>query len=249
MPRYILVRETASTNTYLARMAAMLPSGTVIHTPQQTAGRGQRGNSWESEPGKNITFSMLIKNPAVAPNRQFTISEAVSLAVIDVLNSIAPGFVIKWPNDIYHGNSKVAGILIEHTLNTKAISQTIIGLGLNVNQTAFLSDAPNPRSLKQITGQDHDVTQLLHLLCQRIEQMCQFTPGDEESLSNLHRRYQQHLYFADGKPHTFALPGGEMFTATLQQVKPNGMLCLANNQGEVTEYAFKEVSFIIPKES
>ena len=95
MPRYILVRETASTNTYIARMAAMLPSGTVIHTPCQTAGRGQRGNSWESEPGMNIAFSMLLKNPAVAPSSQFYISEAASLAVVDCLNNIHPGFSLK----------------------------------------------------------------------------------------------------------------------------------------------------------
>ena len=74
MPRYILIHETASTNTYIARMAAMLPSGTVIHTPKQTAGRGQRGNSWESEEGKNLAFSLLLKNHDIAPNRQFFIS-------------------------------------------------------------------------------------------------------------------------------------------------------------------------------
>ena len=245
MPRYILVHETASTNTYIARMAAMLPSGTVIHTPKQTAGRGQRGNSWESEEGKNLAFSLLLKNPDIAPNRQFFISEATSLAIIDCLNAITPGFCIKWPNDIYHADSKVAGILIEHSLTTKAISQTIIGVGLNVNQVSWLSDAPNPISLKQITGNDTDLTQLLHDICTRIEQYCSIATYTPQQFHELHCRYTKHLYRADGKQHTFVLPDGSQFLATIREVKPDGTLCLATDHGTVREFAFKEVAFVI----
>lgn len=245
MPRYILVHETASTNTYMARMAAMLPSNTVIYTPKQTAGRGQRGNSWECEPDKNLAFSMLLKSPDIAPNRQFFISEAVSLAIIDTLNDVANGFCIKWPNDIYHGNGKVAGILIEHTLTTKAISQTIIGVGLNVNQTTWLSDAPNPLSIKQITGEDSNLTDLLHDICSRIESYCQFAGYSPQQFTDLHSRYLKNLYRADSKPHTFAMPDGTLFEATIHDVKPDGTLCLQMSDGEIRQFAFKQVAFVI----
>lgn len=226
-------------------MAAMLPSATVIHTPKQTAGRGQRGNSWESEPEKNLAFSMLLKAPGIAPNRQFFISEAVSLAIIDTLNDIADGFCIKWPNDIYHGDGKVAGILIEHTLTTKAISQTIIGIGLNVNQTTWLSDAPNPLSIKQITGKDHNLTDLLHDICSRIEQYCRFADYSPQQFTDLHHRYLRSLFRADSKPHTFALPDGSRFEATIHDVMPDGTLCLLMPDGEINQFAFKQVAFVI----
>lgn len=245
MPRYILVHETASTNTYLARMAAMLPSGTVIHTPKQTAGRGQRGNSWEAEPGKNLSFSLLLKNPAVAPSQQFFISEAVSLAITDCLNEITSGFRIKWPNDIYYGDNKVAGILIEHTLTTKAISHTIVGVGLNVNQTLWLSDAPNPISLMQITSKEHDLSALLHSICSRIEKYCTFQGYTAEQFQKLHSRYLSNLYRGDGKPHTFASPDGTHFDAVIHDVKPDGTLYLRLDNGEIRQYAFKQVAFII----
>ena len=144
MPRYILLHETSSTNSYLSRMASILPSGTVIYTNSQTSGRGQRGNSWEAEPGKNLTFSMLVKQPAVVPSKQFRISEAVSLAVVEWLSQYSDGFSVKWPNDIYYNDKKICGILIEHVLCGNAIVHTIVGVGINVNQQHFLSDAPNP---------------------------------------------------------------------------------------------------------
>lgn len=244
MPRYILVRETESTNTYMSRMASMLPSGTVIYTMRQTAGRGQRGNSWESEPDKNLTFSLLIKNPPVAPAKQFLISEVVSLAITCELNDITPGFKIKWPNDIYYGDSKVAGILIEHTLTSSAIGQTIIGIGLNVNQTEFRSNAPNPISLKQITGKDFDPKQLLERICSKIEQNINRLNLLLDAAIATHSQYLGQLYRNDGKPHTFALPDGTRFEAYISYVKPDGMLCLRIGDEE-REFAFKEVSFII----
>lgn len=245
MPRYILLHETASTNSYMARMASMLPGGTVIHTPRQTAGRGQRGNSWEAEPGKNLSFSLLLKQPAVAPNQQFYISEAASLAIVDVLNAITPGFTVKWPNDIYFADSKIAGILIEHTLTTKAIGHTIIGAGINVNQTCWLSDAPNPISLQQITGREHDLTALLHDVCSRIEQYCNFAGYTQSQFDELHRRYCAHLYRADSLPHTFALPDGSRFEATIHDVLPDGTFCLLRTDGQLCQFAFKEVAFVI----
>ena len=142
-----------STSTYIADNAASLPSGYVVETPCQTAGRGQRGNSWESEPGKNITFSMIMRMPGFAARRQFRISEAVSLAIIEtVVRHTGVACSVKWPNDIYAGDRKLCGILISHSLAGDTISYSIIGAGININQTCFLSYAPNPVSAAILTG-------------------------------------------------------------------------------------------------
>lgn len=242
MPRYILLHDTASTNTYLKRMAAILPADTVVYTHNQTAGRGQKGNSWEAEPGKNITMSMLIKQPAVKAVEQFYISEAVAVAIATVLNRYKPGFVVKWPNDIYHGDKKACGILIEHTLAGGGIADSVLGAGININQTVFVSDAPNPISLAQLTGQQHDVEAVMHEVCDEIERLTRFSP---ESCRELHERFLGMLYRNDGHDHTFELPDGTQFPATIHTVLPNGTLQLRTPDGAITGYAFKEVKHVI----
>ena len=244
MARYINIKETASTNTYLARMAAMLPSGTVIYTHHQSAGRGQRGNSWEAEPGKNLTFSLLVKNAPVAPAAQFGISEAVSLAIVDFLSQYSTGFSIKWPNDIYHGDRKICGILIEHSLCGNSIRHTIIGAGININQDVFLSDAPNPVSLKQIIGCETDLDAALRGVCSRIEAQVAAL-GTAYGATRLHSRYLATLYRHDGCMHEFALPGGGHFMARIAGVAPAGTLMLEHADGSCHDYAFKEVQFVI----
>ena len=244
MARYIHINEVASTNTTMAATAAMLPSGTVIYTDRQTAGRGQKGNSWESEPGKNLTFSLLLKGLAVAPREQFVISEAVSVAMVDVLSRYATGFAVKWPNDIYHHDRKLAGVLIESSLAEGIIAHTIVGVGLNVNQTRFVSDAPNPVSLAQITGAEHDLEPLLHDVCARMEELCGRL-GDPAFRTQLHSRYRALLYRNDGADHPYALPAGEVFMARVVDVAPDGLLTLRHTDGDLHNYAFKEVKHII----
>lgn len=245
MPRYILVRSTASTNDYLAKMAMMLPGGTVVHTPEQTQGRGQRGNSWESEPGKNVQFSLLLKNPAVPVASQFYISEAVAIAIAEVLERYAPGFEIKWANDIYHGDKKVCGILIEHSIMGSKINHTIIGVGINVNQMKFMSDAPNPCSLALILNEEVSTEEVLHRVCEEIERRCRFDTYTDGDFDNLHNEYLSRLYRKDGELHRFALSDGEEFLARIVDVRRSGMLVLENEDGSVKEFAFKEVRFII----
>lgn len=242
MAKYILLNETASTNTYLKSVATTLPSGTVVYTHNQTAGRGQRGNSWEAQPGKNITMSMLIHKPAVPVPLQFYISEAVAVAIVRVLNRYTPGFKVKWPNDIYHGDRKVCGILIEHVLGSVGISYTIIGAGININQTEFLSDAPNPVSLAQLTGEQYDVEALMREVCQEIESFTQFVP--EECLQ-LHDEYMSLLYRGDGGEYPFALPDGTQFQAAIHLVLPDGTLQLRTRDGVISNYLFKEVKHLI----
>lgn len=245
MPRYILVHRTASTNSYLSKMVMMLPGGTVIHTPEQTAGRGQKGNTWESETGKNVIFSMLIKNPSVPVASQFYISEAVSVAIVEVLSQYIDGFSIKWPNDIYHGERKVCGILIEHSIMGASINHSILGVGINVNQVEFKSDAPNPVSLAQLLGHEVDVDGVLHQVCETIEKRCAFDAYTNDAFEALHNEYLSLLYRKDGEYHRFVLPEGTEFGAKIVEMEPTGMLVLERENGLQEKFAFKEVGFVI----
>lgn len=240
MPVFLELPQVASTNTYVKQHAGELPDGTLVHTPCQSAGRGQKGNTWESEPGKNLTFSLLVKRPQVDVKRQFALSEAVSLAIVETLASLA-SLTIKWPNDIYAGDRKLAGILIEHDLDTEGIVHTVIGVGLNVNQTTFRSDAPNPVSLAQLTGHEHALTPLLERVGTAIEDYCRREVLDPDEL---HRRYLSRLYRLDGRPHRFTLPGDNAsFEATLVDVDRDGMLTLRHADTTLHRYAFKEVAY------
>lgn len=244
MPRYIHLREITSTNSYLSKVASTLPSGTVIYTYRQTAGRGQKGNSWESEPGKNLSFSSLFKGLPVSPAHQFAICEAVSVAIAEVLAEESDGIKIKWPNDIYHHDGKLCGILIEHSLVDGAIAHTIAGVGVNVNQTRFVSDAPNPVSLAGITGRDYDLDSMLHRVCERIEAKCACL-GNAEAEAGIHRQYLSMLYWNDALLHTFELHNGERFFASVGDVLPDGTLCLHAQDGTVRQFRFKEVKHVI----
>lgn len=245
MPRYILVHSTASTNSYLSKMAMMLPGGTVIHTLEQTAGRGQRGNSWESAPGKNVQFSMLLKKPAVPVASQFYISEAVSLAVVETLEQYASGFSIKWPNDIYHYDKKICGMLIEHSIMGTAINHSIAGVGINVNQEQFISDAPNPVSLINILGHETPTDEILHKVCEAIEKRCSFDTYTESDFKALHNEYMSHMYRKDDCFYPFSLPDGTRFEARIADVETAGMLVLELKDGTRKSFAFKEVQFVI----
>lgn len=245
MPHYIKVSQTASTNTYLSRLAATLPGGTVIYTPRQTAGRGQKGNSWESEDGKNLTFSMLIKRPPVKARDQFYLSEAAALAVVEALTAEAGnGFTVKWPNDIYWQDKKICGMLLENSLDGSDIAHCIVGIGLNVNQERFLSDAPNPVSLINITSHEHDLMALLKRVCSRIEELVD-SLGNEAARQQLHSQYMTALYRNDGLLHPFEDASGNRFMASVAGIAPDGTLTLQHEDGTSHAYLFKQVKHII----
>ena len=238
----IKLQETRSTNTYLDSIDTECPQqeGCVVTTHTQSAGRGQRGNSWEAEPGKNLTFSYLLRPEGVAPQEQFILSQAVSLAVVDVLSRYAQGFSVKWPNDIYYHDSKIAGILIEHNLSGMSISRTIVGIGLNINQQQFISDAPNPISLQQITGREYDLDAMLAEVLEATTIRYAQCVGDRKQLQ---LDYAAALYRKDGF-YPYRDAQGE-FMATIREVQPDGYLVLCDTEGRVRQYAFKEVAFII----
>lgn len=208
----------------------------VVWAEYQTAGKGCGTNSWESERGRNLTFSVLLHPEYIPARAQFRISEAVSVALSKLLETCIYDKVrIKWPNDIYVGDRKICGILIENVLHGTVIKDSIIGIGLNVNQTQFLSDAPNPVSLCQLLGHDSDREALLNGFLQRL--------GEELDSETFSRDYRSRLYRKD-EVFTYRDAKGE-FRAKLIDVLEDGRLSLLDTDGKVRMYAFKEVQFII----
>lgn len=244
--KFISVPELDSTNTYLASIADKSEPYTVVVADRQTAGRGQRGNSWEAEPGKNLTFSVLLKPEHVKAADQFIISQAVSVAIAVTLSKrirYAGEVAVKWPNDIYVDNQKICGILIENSLMGDKISRSIVGVGLNVNQKVFTSGAPNPVSLIHIIGEPTDRFALLKDLCVAIERHVEAIANPEKR-EEIVEMYKSILWRSDGM-HKYAIPGGETFMAAIEDISPAGYLFLRDDKGEIRKFAFKEVQYIL----
>lgn len=237
MMRRIHLTETASTNTY-ARNCNGEESPLLITTDYQTAGRGQRGNTWEAEAGKNLLLSLVIRPQGIAITQQFALSQHVSVALCKALGRYTDGIRIKWPNDIYWHDKKIAGILIEHDIEGDKLTRSIIGIGLNVNQVHFASDAPNPVSLCQILGHEVDREELLATLCHEILQPC-----TEDGTEELHHRYTALLYRLR-EPALYRDAEGT-FTAQIHHVEPDGHLILEDTGGRRRSYLFKEVTYVI----
>lgn len=245
MVNIIQLPSVDSTNTYLSFRADELPHATVVSTYTQTAGRGQRGNSWESEPQKNLSFSVLLRPKNIIARQQFFVSEAVSIAIINVLRRHITSLpvTIKWPNDIYVNDSKICGILIENRLTGNRISQSIAGIGININQQQFISNAPNPISLINIIGKEtplddilHEVTTEIVTLFNHYDTTCDF--------DSLHHIYTSMLWHNKGL-HTYATPDGSRFEASIHNVAPDGILTLCDSHGNLRSFAFKEVQAIL----
>lgn len=239
--------EVTSTSSYLRSAMPEAPHGLVVAAHTQTAGRGQRGNSWEAAPGMNLTFSICLRPVWVEARRQYSLSEAVATAIVMTLRPLVPEpglLTVKWPNDIYYGDRKLCGILIENSISGAVIERSIAGIGINVNQDAFLSDAPNPVSLRQITGRTHDLDRLLGDVCLAIEAAVDALKEGDEAARRTHGEYLSMLWRREGL-HPYMLPGGERFVASIVDVAPDGMLSLRHDDGTLSRHAFKEVTFLI----
>lgn len=250
----IRLDQTDSTNTYLAAHICGMRHGDAVTAHTQSAGRGQRGNSWEAEPGCNVTMSMLLvpeeTGLQVHAARAFPLSEAVALGVADVAESlIAPyagedEIAIKWPNDIYAGNRKIAGILIENSLRGSQIGRSIVGIGLNVNQLEFRSDAPNPVSVVQLTGMMSDLQRVSEQIVDRVLSRVRMLIADEEQL---HDSYMKKLWRGRGVHPFVDSRTGENFDAEVVSVAPSGHITLRHApEGTLREYAFKEIGWELP---
>ena len=236
--------ETESTNLY-AKTIDTEEGITIITTDHQTAGRGQRGNSWESAAGKNLLFTLVIHPHSIQASQQFAISELISVAISDVLARHVEDIRIKWPNDIYHRNHKLCGILIEHDIEGIHLSRSIIGVGINVNQSEFVSDAPNPISLLQILGHEMEREALLdEIAAHFIELYTRYTStASPLNRDTLHTHYTTLLYRRnEAAPYRDA---EGPFIATLRDVAPDGRLLLEDPKGTQRSYLFKEVTYVI----
>ena len=236
--------ETRSTSDDLRRMMSEeeLPEFTSVIADYQTGGRGQVGNKWESERGKNLLFSTLVRPINLSVKDQFYLSRAVSIAITEAVGEIVAGVKIKWPNDIYVGDCKLAGILIENNLRGSYINETIIGLGLNVNQTEFDSSIPNPVSLKNLTNRDHDIIEVYKSIISKLESWLNVLNSKEFDAIAI--SYMPKLYRMDGELHKFSDANGE-FMAQIIDVEPDGHLLLRDEQQQIRRYMFKEVEYVI----
>ncbi len=231
-----------STNIKLAELLkeSELPEFTVILTPNQTEGKGQAGNSWESEKGKNITISILLKPLFLEPHNQFYISKVISLAIIETLDLLNIQSTIKWPNDIYVDDKKIAGILIENSILGNSISDSIAGIGLNVNQSIFISDAKNPISIYNILNEEQSIDELLDYLFRNLLKW--HTALIEDEFGKVDREYFGRLYRKEGF-HNFKDSTG-IFSAEISSVETSGILILTDTNGKNRKYAFKEIEFL-----
>lgn len=206
----IMLDKVDSTNLYARKQLknSSPAEGTVIIAKEQTAGRGQQGNSWLSPYNMNLTFSIIIYPFFLKPNRQFQLNKAISLGVAKFVNSClsSPHVSIKWSNDIYIDNKKIAGLLIENGIENSRIKYSIIGIGININQVVFDSSLPNPVSLKLISGKDFDLLDSLNKTCISIEKYYnllrdeQFSIIDDEYNNLLYRKDVLCNYLLNNKP-------------------------------------------------
>jgi BirA family biotin operon repressor/biotin-[acetyl-CoA-carboxylase] ligase len=233
-----------STNNYAAKelLTKSLNEGTVFVAACQQSGRGQGASSWESSEGMNLTFTIVLYPRNLEVSRQFLISKTIALGIADFLSGQSEGIRIKWPNDIYAGDRKIAGILIETAVMAGKISRAVVGIGLNINQEIFFSDAPNPVSLKNQTGITYDLQQTLQELCfhldRRYLQMIGFNSFQ------INQDFERLLYRL-GEWAMFRT-GGSEFEGMIMGTDAEGQLLIQDRNGKIRGFQFKEVQFLLP---
>ncbi len=236
----VFVPECHSTNTLAHEIGQLSSSvdGTTVITSNQTAGRGQRGNSWEAEPGKNLTFSVLLKPTFLAVKDQFFLNIISSLSIRDILKDRSDATVsIKWPNDILISSKKICGILIENQIQGQQVSQSIVGIGLNVNQKTFA--VPTATSLMECTGRSEDLQLLFDLLLQRLE--TRYLQLRDGKYAKLREEYLDAL-FLRGTASVFS-SGDQQFQGTIIGIDDIGKLVVDTSFG-VRSFGLKEIAYV-----
>ena len=251
------ISQTNSTNTLLRDAYPDAPHLFTIRTDYQSAGRGQAGNGWESEAGQNLLFSTLLRPDHMPAARQFDLSMAVALALhrtVPITNNRSP-LTVKWPNDLYYGDLKLAGILIENILQGACIERSIVGVGLNVNQRTFAS-APNPTSLRLITGQRYDLDALLERFLAELETTLTL-PHDEIKQAYLSVLYRREGFYPYQEREVSVLPTNNIspaeaerqakpvFMAEIAGVTDFGELILRTRDGENRTYHYKQIRYVL----
>ncbi len=230
-----------STNTHASRLLRMkkLPEGTVILADNQTNGRGQSGNAWESEPGKNLTFSVVIYPTCIEIEKQFYISMSISNGIIDFLQENKIPSTIKWPNDICAGNSKIAGILIENTLSGNLLQSSVIGVGLNVNQHAFRKELGNVTSMYNLNHREFDLNRSLESILEKLNNWIDKLYG--KAYGNIKNNYLNNL-MALNEWRTYNDVSGKL-EGMIVDVADSGLLMVKKRTGTIQAYSFKEISY------
>jgi BirA family biotin operon repressor/biotin-[acetyl-CoA-carboxylase] ligase len=240
----VKLSTVTSTNDYAARLIKdkRALQGMVISADHQTHGRGQENNRWESQSGKNLTISIIFQPNMLLASRQFVLNKITSLAIRDFLLE-APGnenISIKWPNDVYIGDRKAAGVLISNIIEGNLISWSVIGIGVNINQTRFNDAGPNPVSLRQISGLDYDLDECLKILCHSMERRLQQLI--DKKYEEIDLEYFKVLY-RSGLLAQF-LYKGQRIEAKIKGIGEFGHLQLETAEGEFLHCDLKEIIFL-----
>lgn len=242
------LKDIDSTNRYLLDAAHLYSNEelTVAVADYQSAGRGMGSNTWESEAGKNLLFSMLIHPSGIAIRDQYLLSMTEALALREAIAATIEGYssepvTIKWPNDIYIADRKVSGTRIDLNIVGRDMQDFVIGTGVNVNQQEFISDAPNPVSLWQATGKEFSVDDLLKKIISLFEHYYLILLKGEDGVQRIVDEYHSHLYRRKGL-HCYEDDEG-MFMAEIVEVRTSGIMILKRDDGTISEYEFKEVKF------
>lgn len=232
-----------STNSFLKELAqnSTLEEYTVVVTKNQTSGRGQMNNSWHSEPNKNLTFSIFTRFKSLPIQHQPYLNFAISLAIFHVLKSMSvPNLAIKWPNDIMSGNQKICGTLVETTFANQRIKNTIIGIGLNVNQEEFPSNISNVSSLKNILHEEFDLEKIMVQLIEEIQS--KIRDIELHKFEEIYKSYLNHLYKKDIPAAFKNEKTGLFFMGIIKSVSKKGNLRIQLDDDSIVEFGIKEVS-------
>ena len=238
--KIIRLKEIDSTNRFLRELKDEQENEMVVAVADfQTAGKGQGSHTWESEAGKNLLFSIKVHPRWVPVRQQFLLSMAGAIAIKEALETYVDGITLKWPNDVYWNDKKISGTLIETSIDSKGIKTCIFGIGINVNQEAFHSDAPNPVSLRQILGHEVDKDELLQKVIEGFRRYYELLRrADYMDVSGI---YHLSLYRRKGF-HRYEDAYGD-FEGAFVEVEDDGHLILHDKQGVIRSYSFGEVKF------
>lgn len=237
------LEEADSTNNVLLRHIRDYDNLSVVAAVKQTAGRGQRGNRWVSAPGDNLTFSLLLKPEGLPAREMMALTCLATLAVRDVLRETGVPAVIKWPNDIYVGKRKICGMLVENGLEGGFIAWSVIGIGINLNQTEFPGELLNPTSVKRLTGRTYDPVSFLETICTGLEKRLPEL-ATSDGRKRLLDTYERDLFQKDS-PASYRDPEtGKTFTGIIRGITPEGLLRMEAEGWERT-FGFKEISYIL----
>ncbi len=235
--------QLPSTNDFAVQLlkTQSVTEGTLITTSYQTHGKGQTGNQWLSEPSQNIAMSILLKPGFLLPTQQFYLNIIAALAVRTAIVQFADlPIMIKWANDIVVHRRKLCGILIQNTLSGEKIKDSIIGIGMNVNQTTFEANLPKAISLAVATNQSFNIDQIIEAICQQLERF--YLMLKAQQLDLLRQKYFEHLYQFE-EWAWYQRPTGETFKGKITGISPTGALVIAHEE-RIEKFGLKEIVFL-----